>query len=72
MLFRSCDIVLSHSTVSRRHARLLLAGGELQVEDLGSTNGTSVDGVPIAAGKRGLLHLGTALKFGEITLAIGS
>ena len=37
--------MLAASTVSRRHARLLFAGGGLQVEDLGSTNGTAVDGV---------------------------
>ena len=29
------------ATVSRRHARLRVAGEALQVEDLGSTNGTS-------------------------------
>src|SRR5262249_27551558 len=33
-----CDIVLAHATVSRRHARIAFAGGELQIEDLGSTN----------------------------------
>ena len=38
------DFVLSHSTVSRRHARLLFTDGRLQIEDLGSTNGTAVDG----------------------------
>jgi len=36
-----CDGVLSHSTVSRRHARLVIADGILQIEDLGSTNGTA-------------------------------
>ena len=50
-----CDFVLPHTTVSRRHARLLLAGGVLQVEDLGSTNGTAVDGergrLPANAGR---------------------
>jgi len=40
-----CDAVLSHSTVSRQHARLVLADNVLQIEDLGSTNGTAVDGV---------------------------
>jgi adenylate cyclase len=66
------DVVLPHTTVSRRHARLLLAGGVLQVEDLGSTNGTSVDGVRVPAGKRRPLQSGRTLKIGEITLAIGA
>src|SRR5262245_7045275 len=39
-----CQLVVAHATVSRRHARLLLAGDALQIEDLGSTNGTAVGG----------------------------
>jgi len=67
-----CDIVLQHSTVSRRHARLVLAAGVLQVEDLGSTNGTSVDGEPAPPGKRRPLQAGATLKIGEISLAVGA
>ena len=67
-----CDVVLPHSTVSRRHARLLMAGGVLQVQDLGSTNGTSVDGSAALPGKRRSLQVGATLKIGEITLAVGS
>jgi hypothetical protein len=67
-----CDVVLAHSTVSRRHARLLLAGGVLQVEDLGSTNGTSVDGAAAPLGKRRSLQVGATLKIGEVTLVVGS
>jgi len=67
-----CDIVLTHSTVSRRHARLVLAAGVLQVEDLGSTNGTSVDGEPAPPGKRRPLQAGATLKIGEISLAVGA
>jgi pilus assembly protein CpaF len=40
----ACDVVLDDGRVSRRHARLRAAGGELLVEDLGSTNGTEVGG----------------------------
>ena len=35
------------STISRKHARIKLLGGECWIEDLNSTNGTLVDGVPI-------------------------
>ncbi|MDY7094596.1 MAG: sigma 54-interacting transcriptional regulator [Acidobacteriota bacterium] len=35
---------LGHPTVSRSHARLLVEEDSLQVEDLGSSNGTFVDG----------------------------
>jgi len=41
---RTSDIVLSHESVSRRHARMWLDGaGQLWLEDLGSTAGTFVD-----------------------------
>lgn len=39
-----CGIVLSDSNVSRRHAQLALEGSSVVVTDLGSTNGTFVNG----------------------------
>ena len=38
------DVVLETGDVSRHHARLEYAGGELRLIDLGSTNGTRVNG----------------------------
>jgi hypothetical protein len=40
----SCDVVLADSNVSRRHAELRRDGSDWVIEDLGSTNGTLVDG----------------------------
>lgn len=40
----SNDIVVNDSEVSRKHARLVIQAGGLVVEDLGSTNGTFVNG----------------------------
>lgn len=40
----SNDIVINDGEVSRRHTRLFLQGSNYVVEDLGSTNGTSVNG----------------------------
>lgn len=42
------DIVIGAGYVSGRHARFSLMGQNLFVEDLGSTNGTSVNGSPIS------------------------
>ncbi|MFH0963446.1 MAG: SpoIIE family protein phosphatase [Planctomycetota bacterium] len=39
-----CDVVLAEESVSRRHARVFLENGKHFVEDLGSTNGTFVNG----------------------------
>ena len=41
------DIVIGASYVSARHARFSIMGQNLFVEDLGSTNGTTVNGQPI-------------------------
>ena len=67
-----CDIVVAHSTVSRRHARLALASGALLLEDLKSTNGTAVDGVPVHPGTPRSIQAGGRLTLGEVDLAIGS
>lgn len=41
------DMVLVEDMVSRRHARITTYGGELHIEDFGSTNGTFVNGEKI-------------------------
>jgi len=41
------DVVLPFSFVSARHGRVFMRGGLLHVEDMGSTNGTLVNGVAL-------------------------
>jgi pSer/pThr/pTyr-binding forkhead associated (FHA) protein len=41
------DVVVDHTSVSRLHARVEREAGVYRVIDLGSTNGTSVDGVEL-------------------------
>ena len=41
------DLRISDPTVSRNHARLTCTDDGITVEDLGSTNGTTVDGSPV-------------------------
>lgn len=43
------DIVINDPEVSRRHARLLKVGETYSIEDLGSTNGTFIRGMRLAA-----------------------
>ena len=64
-----CDGVLSHSSVSRQHARMVLVDNILQIEDLGSTNGTAVDGAIVHAGTKRPLQAGARLRIGDIELA---
>jgi hypothetical protein len=41
---RSCDVVLADSNVSRQHAEVRPRGGSWVLNDLGSTNGSSING----------------------------
>jgi hypothetical protein len=43
------DIVIATNFVSGRHCRFSLLGESLMVEDLGSTNGTILNGEPISS-----------------------
>ncbi len=42
-----CDVILTSPDVSRRHARLLFRDGSWFVQDLESTNGTTVNGTRV-------------------------
>ena len=42
-----CAVVLSDPNVSRRHAEVRRVGDAVVVADLGSTNGTRVNGIPV-------------------------
>jgi hypothetical protein len=62
------DIVIAASYVSGRHARFSLLGESLIVEDLGSTNGTMVNGAPIHAAEQ--LEDGDIVSIGDVTLRV--
>ncbi|WP_437803974.1 sigma 54-interacting transcriptional regulator [Sorangium sp. So ce693] len=44
------DVVIRDRSISRRHARFTLVGGEVVVEDLGSRNGTRISGQRVESG----------------------
>jgi pSer/pThr/pTyr-binding forkhead associated (FHA) protein len=57
------DIMLDDPDVSRWHAVLLRIGSEWLIDDIGSTNGTYVNGSRITA--RTILHTGDAMELGN-------
>lgn len=44
-----CDLVIDDANISRRHAEVTLVDGQYAVRDLGSTNGTQVNGQTLAS-----------------------
>lgn len=63
----SAQVIVDDPTVSRNHTRLELGGDGLWVEDLGSANGTLINGVAIT---RGLLRPGDVLEVGDLRLRL--
>ena len=61
------DIVLADPTVSRKHLRLLRTVRGCLVEDLGSTNGTLLDGSSI---RQGFVRSGSVIKAGDVVMEI--
>ena len=58
-----CDISLTSRSVSRRHALVEKTPNGWVLRDLGSANGTSVDGARV---KEAPLVTGAAVRFGEV------
>jgi predicted component of type VI protein secretion system len=62
------EIVINDAEISRRHARLTFQGGKYVLEDLGSTNGTFVNGQRLAGPR--VLKSGEVVSFGEQIVVI--
>lgn len=62
-----CDVVLEGGSVSRHHLRLTFRDGRWVLRDLGSTNGTLLNGAPVG---RCQLRPGDLLELGERALLV--
>ncbi len=56
-------VAIRDSSLSREHVRVVRQDGEVWLEDLGSTNGTRVDGEPVATAR---IEPGASLAFGRV------
>jgi pSer/pThr/pTyr-binding forkhead associated (FHA) protein len=61
------DLTIGHKTISRRHAELFETAGAVMIRDLGSTNGTIVDGQQI---KEASLPPGAEFTIGPLTFRV--
>src|SRR6185503_10988927 len=62
------DVVIEHRAVSRSHARLIAARGEVRIADLGSHNGTTVNGVAVDGSR--VLASGDEIAIGDAVLVV--
>jgi pSer/pThr/pTyr-binding forkhead associated (FHA) protein len=64
---RGADIVIAEPTMSRAHAAIGFDGEHFFVQDLGSTNGTRVNG---AREQKSVLKNGDEVQFGKLALGV--
>jgi hypothetical protein len=68
---RSNKIIIDDPSVSSIHAAVTLsANSSVVLADLGSSNGTFVNGVLIASGDRSVIRTGDRLRFGEVEVIV--
>jgi two-component system response regulator AtoC len=65
---RSCTVHIDSERVSRNHARLVRRGSDIVIEDLGSRNGTRVNGARIEGPTR--LGSGDEIAMGPLTAVV--
>ncbi len=66
---QDCDVRVIHPSVSRRHVAVHV-GPPLQVEDLGSANGTLMNGAPLQAHQATSLEPGKVVEAGAAVLVV--
>ena len=64
---RSADLVIAEATISRAHASIGFDGRGFFIQDLGSTNGTMVNG---ARADRQALKNGDEIRMGKLVIGV--
>jgi hypothetical protein len=61
----ACDVVVNDTKASRRHARLIIEAGVVEIEDMNSSNGTLLNGKPV---DRRLIRDGDEVRIGKTVI----
>ena len=67
---RNSTLLIDDRTLSREHARLFVDEDVLYLEDLGSTNGTRVNGRDLGAGAPVPVRTGDAIELGAVKVEL--
>ena len=63
------DFQVSHASVSGAHCEITVSSAGVILKDLGSTNGTFLNGAPV---QEAMLHSGQRLQFGAVDMLFES
>lgn len=63
-----CELSINDGTLSARHLAFRQAGAQWMVRELGSTNGSMLDGVLLPQGTPVVLHPGSRIQAGQVHL----
>ncbi len=66
---QTCDVTIESGSVSRHHATLVM-GSDVEIEDVGSSNGTFVDGARLASNDRTRVGIGMPFLIGGVTVMV--
>src|SRR6185503_13401544 len=66
---RDAELQLDDPSISRRHA-VLHIGTRVELEDLGSANGSRIAGRKLAIGERVALTAGSSIELGDVLLVL--
>jgi PAS domain S-box-containing protein len=65
------DIQIKDRSISRKHLKIFSSNGKLLIEDLGSENGTWIDGKPIKPGYEFQVREGIPIAIGDTLISLG-
>ena len=65
------DVQIRDSSISREHLKIIRKGSRFLVEDLGSTNGTFVNGRRVRPGKKVEVKEGLPITIGRVMISLG-
>ena len=65
------DLQIIEQSISRKHARILLSGDRLFIEDMGSENGTEINGHPVGSYFQIEIKEGDFISLGSVLMSLG-